>query len=137
MGRFILKYSLIFFLFLLSSCNKKSQICDIFCEGDEWYVEEFTADPYPAIVPFEKNHLMSALEDELYFWKVLNNDSVILSNDNNEVAFKYSISGDTLVLLSNENESPIKLVIKEESEGTLHLNLIGLFRASLNLKRKN
>lgn len=140
MGKFILKYLLILFLFSCSAGKKdaRSLNCNPFCEGDEWHVQEFKADPYPTVIPFEKNQLISALEGELYFWRSVNKEMLILKGkDNHEITFKYDTNGDTLILSSNKNESLIKLIIKKESEASLNLELIGLFHADLRLQKQN
>ncbi len=72
---FILRSSIILLSFLLLNCvdKKDSVTCNPFCDGDEWYVYEFSVGAYPYTVPAEENQLVSFLENEMYLWKLEGN----------------------------------------------------------------
>jgi hypothetical protein len=100
MGKFILIFllSFCFILFLSCSDKKNSQGCNPFCEGDQWYVKEFYADPYPSMIPFEENEFLSALEKEIIFWKRDGETLALVGNDKKEVTFGYKGGTDTLTI---------------------------------------
>jgi hypothetical protein len=137
MRKLILKYSLLVSLLLFSCRNKKDEKCAPFCNGDEWFVEEFRADPYPLILPLEKNQFLTALELEGFSWRLSEDEILTLSNNNRDkTVLKYEIIGDTL-LLSTGNKEVIKLVLREEAKKRLHLELIGLVHGHIYLQKKN
>ena len=140
MGRFILTY--LCMLFLFSSCTKEkdrnSLNCNPFCEGEEWYVQEFSADPYPSFLPPEKSQIIAALEEELFFWKLIGNDTLTLNGkDNKSISFKCFTEGDTLMLTSHENQNTVKLIIRKKSSNCLNLKLIGLIHADIQLQKQS
>ncbi len=139
MGKQLLNAVLIFSIFTVYGCEEKESSkgneCNPFCKGEQWKVEEFSLNPYPAVVPFEKNKLVSALEDGLNIWESLGNDRITVFNSDRskKVVFSSQVNIDTLNFTTDQ--STIKMVMEKESEKNIHLKMIGLFKGEIELKK--
>jgi hypothetical protein len=138
MGKFILVFLLSFYFILFLGCSdkKNSQGCNPFCEGDQWYVKEFYADPYPSMIPFEENEFLSALEKDIIFWKRDGDTLTLVGNDKKEVAFGYKGGTDTLTISAKGGQF-YQILLRSKSDNQLHLELIGLYHANIYLEKQD
>jgi len=137
MARFVLKCLVMIFFFSFLSCvdKKKSDTCYPFCEGDEWYLYEFEADPYPLTVPFEESRFLSALENELFLWKLEGDNLTLKGKGGERVTFRYEGGGIDTLTLSVENGERRKFIVKETSADDLHLEMVGIYHVNVYLKK--
>jgi len=136
MGGFILKSSITLLFFLLLSCvnKRESSNCNPFCEGDQWYVYKFSVGAYPNTVPAEENRLVSSLENEMYLWKLGDDNLTLKGKDGKRVTFKYDGGTDTLTLSAEDGERR-KFIFKKKSVDDLHLEMVGTYHVDIYLKR--